>query len=352
MSTRASSRCDRSGQDRTARGRLSSSPVSGFSYKREARPGTRLQRHDRGAMGRARRGVLRDLPPEWFLLRGSSFVQAASGSRAFLRGDSGNGRAAPGPERAAVEFAKEKGIAIYARATRGPAPGSDPPSDGTVVRKSPPRMPGTIVGVASERDLLVLDGSAPPADVLALLAERRVPGKQLHVFEGRTTVAISRENLHDEGQLRAALQTRLGGRARLVDSLAALSAIGAGINATYTTFVPVRDAAATESLPSVWQRPLPHHLAGARQSRERSGARSDQRYIEQQRRSCPEITQTWLAAPNPRRLAGNRSFLPSCPPPPCPARGALLPFATSKGSLGHPTCSDPSRRGLEPRHRS
>ena len=132
----------------------------------------------------------------------------------------------------AVEFAKEKGIAIYARATQGPQ-GSDPPTDGTVVRKSPPRMPGTVVGVASERDLLVLDGSAPPADVLALLAERRVPGKQLHVFDGRTTVAISRENLHDEGQLREALQTRLGGRARLVDGLAALSAIGAGINATY-----------------------------------------------------------------------------------------------------------------------
>src|SRR4029434_5277670 len=45
----------------------------------------------------------------------------------------------------AVEFAKEKGIAIYARATEGPLPGADPASDGTVVRKSPPRMPGTVV---------------------------------------------------------------------------------------------------------------------------------------------------------------------------------------------------------------
>src|SRR5687767_8739928 len=36
----------------------------------------------------------------------------------------------------AVEFAKEKGIAIYARATQGPLPGADPSSDGTVVRKS------------------------------------------------------------------------------------------------------------------------------------------------------------------------------------------------------------------------
>ena len=58
----------------------------------------------------------------------------------------------------AVEFAKEKGIAIYARATSGPLPGSDPTIDGTVVRRHAPRMPGTVVGVASERDMLVLDG--------------------------------------------------------------------------------------------------------------------------------------------------------------------------------------------------
>ncbi|HET9361994.1 MAG TPA: hypothetical protein VFO58_19715, partial [Vicinamibacterales bacterium] len=77
------------------------------------------------------------------------------------------------------------------------------------------------------------DGTAPPADILALLAERGVPGKQLHVFNDRTTVVISRENLHDEGQLRDALQARFGGRAQLADGLAAVSVIGAGINATY-----------------------------------------------------------------------------------------------------------------------
>jgi aspartate kinase len=133
----------------------------------------------------------------------------------------------------AVEFAKEKGIAIYARATQGPLPGADPASDGTVVRKSSPRMPGTVVGVASERDVLVLESSAPPSDVLDLLAGRGVPGKQLHVFQDRTTVAISRENLHDEGQLRDALRTRFGRQAQLLDGLAAVSVIGAGINATY-----------------------------------------------------------------------------------------------------------------------
>ncbi len=61
----------------------------------------------------------------------------------------------------AVEFAKERGIAIYARATASPLPGDDPAADGTVVRKNAPRMPGTVVGVASERDTLLLqfDGS-------------------------------------------------------------------------------------------------------------------------------------------------------------------------------------------------
>jgi aspartate kinase len=133
----------------------------------------------------------------------------------------------------AVEFAKEKGIAIYARATQGPLPGADPSSDGTVVRRSPPRMPGTVVGVASERDVVILDSNADAADVLALLDERGVPGKQLHIFDRRTTVVISRENLHDENQLRDAIDRRHGARTTLVDGLAAVSVVGAGINATY-----------------------------------------------------------------------------------------------------------------------
>src|SRR5262249_56633764 len=56
----------------------------------------------------------------------------------------------------AVEFAKAQGIAIYARATSGPLPGPDPSADGTVVRRDAPRPPGTVVGVASERDGLVI----------------------------------------------------------------------------------------------------------------------------------------------------------------------------------------------------
>jgi aspartate kinase len=133
----------------------------------------------------------------------------------------------------AVEFAKEKGIAIYARATKGPLPGVDPSADGTVVRKNPPRKPGIVVGVASERDIIMLDADAPAGDVLTLLEDRQVAGKQLHIFGNRTTVAMSRENLHDEQRLRDLLQARFGGHASLVDGLAAVSVVGAGINATY-----------------------------------------------------------------------------------------------------------------------
>ena len=133
----------------------------------------------------------------------------------------------------AIEFAKEKGIAIYARATSGPLPGPDPSSDGTVVRKSAPRMPGTVVGVASERDVMVLQADALPSDVLALLDDRGDAGKQLHVFDNRVDMVLSRENLHDEPRLRAALDSQFGSHARLIDGLAAVSVVGAGINASY-----------------------------------------------------------------------------------------------------------------------
>jgi len=151
----------------------------------------------------------------------------------------------------AVEFAKEKGIAIYARATSGPLPGLDPSSDGTVVRRHPPRMPGTVVGVASERDLILLESDVPLLELLALLDERGVAGKQLHVASGRTNLAVSRDNLHDEPRLREALDRRFPGRVRLVDGLAAVSAIGAGINATYAHVRAGSDALAAGGIQPV-----------------------------------------------------------------------------------------------------
>ena len=135
----------------------------------------------------------------------------------------------------AVEFAKERGIAIYARATSGALPGPDPSADGTVVRKNPPRMPGTVIGVASEHDVLVVESDEGADALLAALDEHHVAGKQLHVSSdtARAALVISRENLHDEASVQRAINARFGERVRFISGLGAVSAIGAGINATY-----------------------------------------------------------------------------------------------------------------------
>jgi aspartate kinase len=145
----------------------------------------------------------------------------------------------------AVEFAKQEGIAIYARATSSPLPGSDPSIDGTVVRRYPPRSPGTVVGVASERDVLVLETEArpegrarheseSPGNILAFLDSFGVAGKQMHQgSDGRLTLVISRENFHEEARVRAEMSARFGDRVTLVGDLGAVSVVGAGINASF-----------------------------------------------------------------------------------------------------------------------
>jgi aspartate kinase len=151
----------------------------------------------------------------------------------------------------AVEFAKEKGIAIYARATASALPGADPSVDGTVVRRDAPRTPGTVAGVASEHDLLVLQArgtSATLSSLFEMLDKRGTAGKQLHVAAfgqgcDGMTVLISRENLHDEERLRRDLlhpwewitgkAERFSADVALVDGLGAVSVVGAGINASY-----------------------------------------------------------------------------------------------------------------------
>jgi aspartate kinase len=134
----------------------------------------------------------------------------------------------------AVEFAKEKGIAIYARATASPLPGADPTADGTVVRRHPPQNPGTVVGVASERDVLVLQSGAPHDTLLTLLDQQGVSGKQMHQgTDGRLTLVISRENLHAEARMRSRLADEFGDRVTIRDDLGALSVVGAGINRSF-----------------------------------------------------------------------------------------------------------------------
>ena len=149
----------------------------------------------------------------------------------------------------AVEFAKERGIALYARATaQAPPEGIGDTVDGTVVRRFAPRAPGSVAAVVSERDVLYLSAAGPPGfggRVLDLLSGCHAVGKQLQIHSpggapgngGETlTLVLSRENLHGEPVLRRAvevLNAQEAGNVCLRDGLGAVSAIGAGIHATY-----------------------------------------------------------------------------------------------------------------------
>jgi aspartate kinase len=130
----------------------------------------------------------------------------------------------------AVEFAKERGIAIYARATAGGP-------EETVVRRFPPAEPGRVVGVATETGLVLLTlasgGSDDLLGLLQLLDDRGAPGKQLRYEAPRgASLVLSLENLHDFPALRRDLAQHFPG-ATVREGLGAVSAIGSGINARF-----------------------------------------------------------------------------------------------------------------------
>jgi aspartate kinase len=132
----------------------------------------------------------------------------------------------------AVEFAKDRGIAIYARATRG--------GEETVIRKLPPRAPGRVVGVASETGLVHVTTAPEGVPLLQELLERldahQASGKQLLLQDwpgrgGCASLVLSLENLHDFPTLRGELGASFGDRVQVREAVGAVSAIGAGINA-------------------------------------------------------------------------------------------------------------------------
>src|SRR4029078_3131861 len=109
----------------------------------------------------------------------------------------------------AAEFAKERGIAIYARATAPPPPGDSALTDGTIVREFASRPPGTVVGIASEKDLFLLLADDCSEELFEFLDDQNVGGKQppLASTGDKCSIAtvISRENLHGEDRFRSRL---------------------------------------------------------------------------------------------------------------------------------------------------
>ena len=105
------------------------------------------------------------------------------------------------------------------------------------MRRHPPRAPGRVVGVASETGLVLL--CLPPGEPAALVAvlERldagAAAGKQLR-FEAPvgSSLVLSLENLHDFDALRADLHEHFP-ELEVIEGVGAVSAIGAGINASF-----------------------------------------------------------------------------------------------------------------------
>jgi aspartate kinase len=146
----------------------------------------------------------------------------------------------------AVEFAKEKGIALYCRAAAG--------SEGeTVVRRSPPTRAGGAVGVASEKGLVQLTARSGELDalrdLLAYLEEHQVAGKEIQLrapdggSSGQASLLLARENIHDLASILARLEARAGD-VTLREGVGAVSAIGSGINATFANLRKALDTAA------------------------------------------------------------------------------------------------------------
>lgn len=135
----------------------------------------------------------------------------------------------------AVAFAEEKGIAIFARATSGPIPGDDPTSDGTVVRKAPPRKAGTVVGVAAQESTWHVRGNTPSiGTVLELAREFSLPTGQVRFDATREgywfSMSVNPENVHHLGKLEKRVGEVLGDRVGILPRHGTVSVVGSGIN--------------------------------------------------------------------------------------------------------------------------
>jgi len=142
----------------------------------------------------------------------------------------------------AVQFAKEKNIAIYARSTF--SPGRE-----TIIRHL---SPGTIVGVqtvVSEKQVerIRLNGADVHASfkrAVDFLESEQVQIKEVNVAEiaddGEQSTAsfvVSTKNIYGWEQVKSALQNKLGENIRFDADLAALSLIGEGLNRNNLTLL-------------------------------------------------------------------------------------------------------------------
>jgi len=154
----------------------------------------------------------------------------------------------------AVQFAKEKNIAIYARSTF--APGRE-----TVIRRL---SPGAIVGVqavVSEKQIerVRLHGADVHAcfkQAVDFLEGEQVPIKEVNLAEiaadgsqSASSFVVSAANIYGWEQIKSALQNKLGEDIEFDAGLAALSLIGEGLNRNNLTLLETIGLMADNQIP-------------------------------------------------------------------------------------------------------
>lgn len=124
---------------------------------------------------------------------------------------------------AAVEFAKERGIAIHARSTFGGG-------DETVVRGGD--HPERVSGIATQKELALLGfPAARLGEVLGALEARGATALEVAVPGAEAGLALDLENVHDWPLLRASLERLVPGLSVADDGLGALSVVGTRFSA-------------------------------------------------------------------------------------------------------------------------
>jgi len=154
----------------------------------------------------------------------------------------------------AVEFAKEKNIAIYTRSAF--EPGRE-----TVIRRI---APGTIIGVqavVSEKQIERIrlhgeDAQALFKQAAEFLESEQVPIKEVSVTgittagnHSKASFVVSTQNIYGWDQIKAALKNKIGARIDFDTDLAALSLIGEGLNRNNLPLLDALDLLAREAIP-------------------------------------------------------------------------------------------------------
>ncbi len=125
----------------------------------------------------------------------------------------------------AVEFAKEKGIAIHARSTFGG-------SEETVVKGG--EHPERIAGVASQRELALLGFPvAALGRVLGMLEARSAAATEISTAGERAGAVVALENVHDWPVLRDLLRAEVPGLTAEDDAIGAVAVVGTGLAASH-----------------------------------------------------------------------------------------------------------------------